>query len=38
MITATRNDTENTMANRRTITKKQKSEEKQLNGRFKTNE
>ena len=30
MITATRNDTDNVMANRMTITRKQKWEEKQL--------
>ena len=35
LITATRNDTENTMNNRMTITKKQKWERKQLYGRFK---
>ena len=35
LITATRNDTENTMNNRMTITKKQKWEGKQLYGRFK---
>ena len=35
LITAIRNDTDNTMANRMTITKKQKWEEKQLYGRFK---
>ena len=35
LITATRNDIDNTMANRMTITGKQKWEEKQLYGRFK---
>ena len=35
LITATRNDIDNTMANRMTITRKQKWEEKQLHGRFK---
>ena len=35
LITATRNDTENTMNNRMTITRKQKWEGKQLYGRFK---
>ena len=35
LITATRNDTENTMDNRMTITRKQKWEGKQLHGRFK---
>ena len=35
LITATRNDTDNTMDNRMTITKKQKREGKQLHGRFK---
>ena len=35
LITATRNETENTMNNRMTITRKQKWEEKQLYGRFK---
>ena len=35
LITATRNETENTMNNRMTITKKQKWEGKQLYGRFK---
>ena len=35
LITATRNDTDNTKANRMTITKKQIWEEKQLYGRFK---
>ena len=35
LITAIRNDTNNTMANRMTITRKQKWEEKQLYGRFK---
>ena len=35
LITATRNDTENTMNNRRTITRKQKWERKQLYGWFK---
>ena len=35
LITATRNDTDNTMDNRKTITRKQKWEEKQLYGRFK---
>ena len=34
-ITAIRNDTDNTMANIMTITRKQKWEEKQLYGRFK---
>ena len=34
LITDTRNDTDNTMANRMTITRKQKWEEKQLFGRF----
>ena len=34
-ITAIRNDTDNTMANRMTVTRKQKWEEKQLYGRFK---
>ena len=34
-ITATRNDTDNTMDNRMTITRKQKWEGKQLYGRFK---
>ena len=34
LITTTRNDTDNTMANRKTITRKQKWEEKQLYGRF----
>ena len=35
LVTATRNDTENTMNNRMTITRKQKWEGKQLYGRFK---
>ena len=35
LITATRNDTDNTMASRMTITRKQKWEERQLHGRFK---
>ena len=35
LITATRNDTENSMNNRMTITRKQKWEGKQLYGRFK---
>ena len=35
LIIAIRNDTDNTMDNRMTITKKQKCEEKQLYGRFK---
>ena len=35
LITAIRNDTDNTMDNRMTITRKQKSEGKQLYGRFK---
>ena len=35
LITATRNDTENTMNNRMTITRKQKWKGKQLYGRFK---
>ena len=35
LITATRNDTDYTMANRMTIIRKQKWEEKQLYGRFK---
>ena len=35
LITAIRNDTDNTMDNKMTITKKQKWEEKQLYGRFK---
>ena len=35
LIIATRNDTENTMNNRMTITRKQKWEGKQLYGRFK---
>ena len=35
LITATRNDTDNTMNNRMTITRKQKWEGKQLYGRFK---
>ena len=35
LITATRNDTDNTMDNRMTITRKQKWEGKQLYGRFK---
>ena len=35
LITAIRNDTENTMDNRITITRKQKWEGKQLYGRFK---
>ena len=35
LITAIRNDTDHTMANRMTITRKQKWEEKQLYGRFK---
>ena len=35
LITTTRNDTDNTMANRMTITRKQKWEEKQLYGHFK---
>ena len=35
LITAIRNDTDNTMDNRMTITWKQKWEEKQLYGRFK---
>ena len=35
LITATRNDTENTMNNRMTITRKQKWEGKQLYGQFK---
>ena len=34
-ITATRNETENAMSNRMTITRKQKSEGKQLYGQFK---
>ena len=35
LITAIRNDTDDTKANRTTITRKQKWEEKQLYGRFK---
>ena len=35
LITAIRNNTDNTMVNRMTITRKQKWEEKQLYGRFK---
>ena len=35
LITATGNDTDNTKANRMTITRRQKWEEKQLYGRFK---
>ena len=35
LITATRNDTDNTKTNRMTITRKQKWKEKQLYGRFK---
>ena len=35
LITATKNETENTMNNRMTITRKQKWEGKQLHGRFK---
>ena len=35
LIKATRNDTDNTKTNRMTITRKQKWEEKQLNGHFK---
>ena len=35
LITTTRNDTDNTKANRMTITRKQKWEEKQLYGHFK---
>ena len=35
LLTATRNETENTMSNRMTITRKQKWEGKQLYGRFK---
>ena len=35
LITAIRNDTDNTKTNRMTITRKQKWEEKQLYGRFK---
>ena len=35
MITANRNDTDNTIDNRRTITRKQKWEEKHLYGHFK---
>ena len=35
MITTIKNDTDNTMANRMTIRRKQKLEEKQLSGRFK---
>ena len=35
MITATRNNTDNKRANRRTITRKQKWEDKHLNGHFK---
>ena len=35
LITAIRNDTDNTMTNRMTITSKQKMEEKQLFGSFK---
>ena len=35
LITAIRNDTDNTMDNRMTITRKQKQEGKQLYGRFK---
>ena len=35
LITATRNDTNNTIANKMTITRKQKWEEKQLYGHFK---
>ena len=35
LITATRNDTDNTKNNRMTIAKKQKLEENQLYGRFK---
>ena len=35
LITASKNDTDNTMINRMTITMKQKWEEKQLYGRFK---
>ena len=36
LITAIRNDTDNTMASRMTITRKRKCEEKQLYGRFKS--
>ena len=35
LITAIKNDTNNTMTNRRTITRKQKWEEKQIYGRVK---
>ena len=35
LITTTRNDTDNTVTNRMTITRKQQWEEKQLYGRFK---
>ena len=35
LITAIRNDTDNTIDNKMTITRKQKWEEKQLYGRFK---
>ena len=35
LITASRNDIDNTMDNRMTITRKQKWEEKQIDGRFK---
>ncbi len=35
LAAATRNDTDNTMTNRMTITRKQKWEEKQFYGRFK---
>ena len=35
LIAATRNDSDNTMAKRMTITRKQKQEEKRLYGRFK---
>ena len=35
LITATNNDTDNTTTNRKTITRKQKWEEKQLSGYFK---
>ena len=34
LITAIKNDSDNTMTNRMTITRKQKWEEKQLSGRF----
>ena len=35
LIAATRNNTDNTKANRKTITRKQKWKEKQIYGRFK---